>query len=133
MMKCENTRKYFELTKRDTKFYKLGLEELDQLITENQELDESLAIMTDSYQDMRVLYDEAQQQLKEQKELVEIKKIVDEAIEAIEDNRIYDHGYPESRLVPADHYEKAEQFWMEEVKDKVSEIVERILSDYKNY
>ena len=56
-----------------------------------------------------------------------------EYIKDIESGRIYDHGYPESRLIPANHSESCEESIRDYASSNVSEKVEAILGDYFRY
>ena len=51
-------------------------------------------------------------------------------INAIADKDIYQHGYPESRLIPSDFYETCNESLLEEAKDRMNEQIENILNDY---
>ena len=51
-------------------------------------------------------------------------------INAIENKDIYQHGYPESRLIPSDFYETCNESLLEEAKDRMNNQIENILNDY---
>lgn len=51
-------------------------------------------------------------------------------IEDIESRSIYEHGYPESRLMPSNHKESCEESLLETVKESINEKIESILYEY---
>ena len=58
------------------------------------------------------------------KEAIEkIINIIKNATEAVEKREIYQHGYPEERLVPANWKEDCEDSFKESVAECVSEII----------
>ena len=53
-----------------------------------------------------------------------VENILKNATEAIENNEIYEHGYPEARLIPANHVEICQDEFKGFVVDDISEIIE---------
>jgi len=57
-----------------------------------------------------------------------IKTLLERATENIENKEIYEHGYPEARLIPSDFYKKCEEnhkeFFIEEIKEIVEEYLD---------
>jgi hypothetical protein len=51
-------------------------------------------------------------------------------IDAIENKDIYDHGYPEARLIPANFYENCEDSVIKEAKEDISELIENKLREF---
>ena len=56
-----------------------------------------------------------------------LETLLTKEIKAIEGNEIYEHGYPESRLIPSNFYEECQSSFVENVKEKFSEETEEIL------
>ena len=56
--------------------------------------------------------------------------LLSDYIKNIESNDIYEHGYPESRLVPSNHYESCQESYLEYVLNEVSEKVSNVISSY---
>ena len=56
-----------------------------------------------------------------------IENILKNATEAIENNEIYEHGYPEARLIPMNHVEICQDAIKELVVNAISEIIEEYL------
>ena len=56
--------------------------------------------------------------------------LLGEYIDDIESGSIYDHGYPESRLIPSNHQERCQEDFLEAVVDTVTEKVECLLRQY---
>lgn len=63
--------------------------------------------------------------------LDEIKRLLILGSEAISNNEIYEHGYPESRLIPSDFKETCEDEWIRSVNDEVNIVVEEYLSNFR--
>jgi len=58
------------------------------------------------------------------KETIEkITNIIKNATEAVEKRDIYQHGYPEARLIPANWKEECEDCFKENVIEEVTEII----------
>lgn len=55
-----------------------------------------------------------------------IENMLKNATEAVEKRDIYQHGYPEARLIPANWKEECEDGF----KESVAECVSEIISDY---
>ena len=55
--------------------------------------------------------------------LSEIRKEIEDATLAIKCNEIYEHGYPETRLIPFDFKEQCEASTTEYVIDRVGQII----------
>ena len=51
-------------------------------------------------------------------------------IKPLENKEIYEHGYPESRLIPANFYEDCQDNYIETVKNEFCDRIENILRDY---
>lgn len=58
--------------------------------------------------------------------IAKITNIIKNATESVESHEIYQHGYPESRLIPSNWKEECEDNFKETVAECVSELV----SDY---
>ncbi len=58
----------------------------------------------------------------------DIKSIIEEVTEVVESGEIYEHGYPENRLIPTRHEEECREYTieytMELIKEKVIEYFE---------
>jgi len=50
-------------------------------------------------------------------------------IDMINSNEIYEHGYPESRLIPSNHYTECQDMFIESVQNDISEIINEILRE----
>jgi len=59
----------------------------------------------------------------------QITGILEGATQAIENREIYEHGYPEGRLIPAGFWEDCQDGHKELVVEAVSEIVRDYLDD----
>lgn len=59
-----------------------------------------------------------------------IENILKNATEAIENNEIYEHGYPEARLIPANHIENCQDEFKAFVVEDISEIIEEYLESF---
>ncbi|MFW5848076.1 MAG: hypothetical protein ACOCVF_04100 [bacterium] len=59
--------------------------------------------------------------------LNKIKKILEEAQEQSE--YVYDHGFPSSRLTPANFYQDCEDSFISQYQDEVNDVVTDFLSD----
>jgi len=64
------------------------------------------------------------------REDVLIESLLSDSIKTIEGGDIYEHGYPEARLMPSDHYEKCNESFKESVCDDFNEKINEILNDY---
>lgn len=62
-----------------------------------------------------------------------IKTLLERATYNIENKEIYEHGYPEGRLIPSDFFETCEREHLNHFKDEISEIVEDYLMDLYEY
>lgn len=62
--------------------------------------------------------------------LEDIKRILMSASEAIASGEIYEHGYPESRLIPPNFYEDCEDGCIGYVNDDISVIVDEYLRGF---
>lgn len=51
-------------------------------------------------------------------------------IKSIQDGSIYEHGYPESRLIPSDFKEKCEEGLFNEIMEEFKDIAKDILEYY---
>lgn len=56
--------------------------------------------------------------------------LLGEYIDDIESGNIYDHGYPESRLIPSNHHEKCQEYCLEHILGDISDKVKNIISEY---
>lgn len=59
--------------------------------------------------------------------IIKITNIIKSATEAVGSNEIYQHGYPEARLIPLNWKEECEDAFKETVVECVSEIVKDYL------
>ena len=59
-----------------------------------------------------------------------IKVLLRKYIKEIEDGSIYEHGYPEGRLIPSSHYEDCNEQYSATIKDEICELVDSVLSEY---
>lgn len=62
--------------------------------------------------------------------LEEIKRLLVSTSEAIANGEIYEHGYPESRLIPPNFYEDCEDGCIGYVNDNISVIVDEYLRGF---
>lgn len=53
-------------------------------------------------------------------------------IRTITDGAIFEHGYPEARLIPSNHYRECVDSFIADVKESLNKDVERILLDAYN-
>ena len=53
-----------------------------------------------------------------------------EDIDSIESGDIYSHGYPESRLIPSNHYEECQKYFLERIHEDIAEKVDNAISHY---
>lgn len=51
-------------------------------------------------------------------------------IESIQSGEIYDHGYPERRLIPSDHVEQCQESFLETVIEDITDKVSNIIREY---
>lgn len=56
--------------------------------------------------------------------------LLSKQISMIENNEIYENGYPESRLIPSNFYESRQSEFISLVQEEFSEKIEEILSDH---
>lgn len=56
-----------------------------------------------------------------------LETLLSKEISAIEGNEIYEHGYPESRLIPSNFHEECQSRFLENVKEEFSKEIEEIL------
>lgn len=60
-------------------------------------------------------------------------KMLEEAIEdeltPLINRSIFDHGFPESRLVPSNFYEECLSLFLEELKEKICDEIDNIVHD----
>lgn len=65
-----------------------------------------------------------------------IESLLQDDIDAVDSGKIYEHGYPESRLVPVDHTESCEEVLknniMEEFETKVDNIFSHLLKSQRS-
>ena len=65
-----------------------------------------------------------------------IKTLLERATENIENKEIYEHGYPEARLIPSDFYEQCEkmhkEFFIEEISGIVGEYLDGLCAENWN-
>lgn len=53
-----------------------------------------------------------------------------DSIEDVESGVIYDHGYPEGRLIPSNHHEMCQEEFLMHVKDDFNEKIENVIGQY---
>lgn len=58
-----------------------------------------------------------------------ITKMLHDAIEDIKSGNIHEHGYPESRLIPSNHYELSEDVFVDKVVCDIAEETSKILRE----
>ena len=58
-----------------------------------------------------------------------LKELLCDEIESIRSGEIYEHGYPESRLIPQDHYKLCEKSFIENVVYDISEEISSLLKE----
>lgn len=58
-----------------------------------------------------------------------IIKMLHDAIEDIRSGNIYEHGYPESRLIPSNFYELCEDAFIDKVVCDIAEETSKILRE----
>ena len=56
--------------------------------------------------------------------------LLGEYIDDIESRDIYAHGYPEGRLIPSDHHEKCQEYFLEKIQEEIAEKVDNAVSHY---
>ena len=56
--------------------------------------------------------------------------LLGEYINNIESNDIYAHGYPESRLIPSNHHEECQKYYLEQIQEDITEKVSDIINQY---
>lgn len=56
--------------------------------------------------------------------------LLNEYIHEIESGRIYEHGYPESRLIPSNHHESCQEEYKEYILSEISKKTTIILDEY---
>ena len=59
-----------------------------------------------------------------------IESLLEKYIKHIENGDIYEHGYPESRLIPQNHTEECEKSVYEEVVEEFNDKIKDILNQY---
>ena len=59
-----------------------------------------------------------------------LNTLLSKQISMIENNEIYEHGYPESRLIPSNFYESCQSDFISSVQEEFSEKIEEILYDH---
>lgn len=59
-----------------------------------------------------------------------LETLLSQELEDIEDGSIYNHGYPESRLVPADHKKRCEESLIESIEESLCAKVYDVVSQY---
>lgn len=59
-----------------------------------------------------------------------IDTLLSEEIQTLKSGEIYEHGYPEGRLIPQNHYEDCNDCFLDSVKESFNEKIDRILRDY---
>ena len=63
-------------------------------------------------------------------ELFLLDRLLLEDIKLIQSGEIYDHGYPESRLILSNHYETCRESFLNTLKEEFCDKIETIISDY---
>lgn len=56
--------------------------------------------------------------------------LLSEEIQTLKSGEIYEHGYPESRLIPKNHYEDCNDYFLDNVRDSFNEKIDRVLREY---
>lgn len=59
-----------------------------------------------------------------------LETLLSEQIQDVKSRDIYNHGYPESRLIPSNHKESCEEGLLETVKEDLCEKIDDVLSQY---
>ena len=59
-----------------------------------------------------------------------LNTLLSDYIDNIKSGSLYDHGYPESRLIPSDHHEKCQEYFIEEIIETISEKINNIVEQY---
>ena len=51
-------------------------------------------------------------------------------LEPLINKSIFNHGYPEGRLTPSNHYEECLEHFSEEIKEEFNDMLDNIINDY---
>jgi len=62
-----------------------------------------------------------------------LETLLTKEIAMIDDSTIYEHGYPESRLIPSNHWAKCQEGFLENVIEDISDKIREILEGYFKY
>lgn len=58
-----------------------------------------------------------------------LEEAIEEELKPLVNKEIFEHGYPEARMIPSDHYEKCLEEFKEELKEKVNDAIDNIVHD----
>jgi len=56
--------------------------------------------------------------------------ILGDYIQEVVSNKIYEHGYPESRLIPASHMEDCEECFLDQIYEEIDVKIKNIMDQY---
>lgn len=59
-----------------------------------------------------------------------LETLLSQELKDIEDGSIYDHGYPESRLIPADHEKRCQESLIESIEGGLCAKIYDVVSQY---
>lgn len=59
-----------------------------------------------------------------------LNTLLSDYIDDVESRNIYDHGYPESRLIPSNHHEDCQKYFLEGVIGDITEKITDIIEQY---
>lgn len=51
-------------------------------------------------------------------------------LEPLINKEIFEHGYPEGRLVPSNHYESCIEYFTDEIKETFNDMIDNLINDY---
>jgi hypothetical protein len=59
-----------------------------------------------------------------------LRAVIEKDLEPLIDNSIYEHGYPESRLIPSDHYSNCLTVFTEDLTENIKDMIVDIIHDH---
>ena len=59
-----------------------------------------------------------------------LETLLTKEADMILNNEIYEHGYPEARLIPSDFYEKCQEDFVQNTIQEIGEEIENLLNEY---
>ncbi len=58
-----------------------------------------------------------------------LEQILSKEIDMVANREIYDHGYPEARLIPSNFYDDSLDIFAKEIKEEINDLIDDILHD----